>query len=45
MKWKGKLKQIHKQINENKYILGVAAGAGMTAKYAEQGGADFISSK
>lgn len=31
-----------KQINKNQYILGVAAGSGMTAKYAEQGGADFI---
>jgi len=33
---------LNKQINKNQYILGVAAGSGMTAKYAEQGGADFI---
>ncbi|MFC9539973.1 phosphoenolpyruvate hydrolase family protein [Lysinibacillus sp. NPDC056959] len=33
---------MNKQINKNRYILGVAAGSGMTAKYAEQGGADFI---
>lgn len=33
---------LKKQINNKKYILGVAAGSGMTAKYAEQGGADFI---
>lgn len=26
---------IKKQINKNSYILGVAAGSGMTAKYAE----------
>lgn len=31
-----------KQIKKNRYILGVAAGSGMTAKYAEQSGADFI---
>lgn len=33
---------LNKQINKNQYILGVAAGSGMTARYAEQGGADFI---
>lgn len=36
------INNIRKQINKNNYILGVAAGSGMTAKYAEQGGADFI---
>lgn len=30
------------QIKKNRYLLGVAAGSGMTAKYAEQSGADFI---
>lgn len=30
------------QIKANKHVIGVAAGSGLTAKYAEQGGADFI---
>ncbi|MDQ0174829.1 phosphoenolpyruvate hydrolase family protein [Bacillus chungangensis] len=30
------------QIKKNRYLLGVAAGSGMTAKYAEQSGADLI---
>ena len=33
---------LKKQIKKNRYLLGVAAGSGMTAKYAEQSGADFI---
>lgn len=30
------------QLKLNHHLLGVAAGSGMTTKYAEQGGADFI---
>lgn len=33
---------LKKQIKKNRYLLGVAAGSGMTAKYAEQSGANFI---
>ncbi len=36
------IKQLKKQIKINKHIIGVAAGSGLTAKYAEEGGADFI---
>lgn len=34
--------QLKKQIKMNNHILGVAAGSGLTAKYAEDGDADFI---
>ncbi|MFO1444807.1 phosphoenolpyruvate hydrolase family protein [Bacillus sp. Bva_UNVM-123] len=30
------------QLKVHKHLIGVAAGSGMTGKYAEQGGADFI---
>lgn len=33
---------LKKQIKTNRHIIGVAAGSGLTAKYAEEGGADFI---
>lgn len=36
------LKKLRAQININGHILGVAAGSGMTAKYASMGGVDFI---
>ncbi|WP_077300790.1 phosphoenolpyruvate hydrolase family protein [Virgibacillus pantothenticus] len=36
------LETLKQQIRTNKHIIGVAAGSGLTAKYAEQGGADFI---
>ncbi|MBU5267367.1 phosphoenolpyruvate hydrolase family protein [Virgibacillus proomii] len=36
------LQTLNQQIKANKHIIGVAAGSGLTAKYAEQGGADFI---
>ncbi|MFS0615446.1 phosphoenolpyruvate hydrolase family protein [Lederbergia ruris] len=36
------VKRLSKQINMNRHIIGVAAGSGLTAKYAEEGGADFI---
>ncbi|NBJ70409.1 MULTISPECIES: phosphoenolpyruvate hydrolase family protein [Clostridia] len=36
------LETLNQQIKTNKHIIGVAAGSGLTAKYAEQGGADFI---
>ncbi|WP_033828052.1 phosphoenolpyruvate hydrolase family protein [Bacillus andreraoultii] len=34
--------ELRKQIKINRHIIGVAAGSGLTAKYAEEGGADFI---
>jgi predicted TIM-barrel enzyme/AraC-like DNA-binding protein len=34
--------KLHREINVNHHILGVALGSGLTAKYAEQGGADFL---
>ncbi|WP_062353428.1 phosphoenolpyruvate hydrolase family protein [Bacillus kwashiorkori] len=36
------VKQLKKQIQINRHIIGVATGSGLTAKYAEEGGADFI---
>lgn len=33
---------LNKQIKKDRNLVGVAAGSGMTAKYAEEGGADFI---
>lgn len=36
------INQLKKQIKTNHHIIGVAAGSGLTAKYAEEGGADFI---
>lgn len=36
------IEQLRKQIKINRHIIGVAAGSGLTAKYAEEGGADFI---
>lgn len=33
---------LKKQIKIDRHIIGVAAGSGLTAKYAEAGGADFI---
>ncbi|AUJ26948.1 phosphoenolpyruvate hydrolase family protein [Virgibacillus dokdonensis] len=40
-KWR-LLEKLNQQIKTNKHVIGVAAGSGLTAKYAEQGGADFI---
>ncbi|GGH73204.1 putative TIM-barrel enzyme/AraC-like DNA-binding protein [Pullulanibacillus pueri] len=34
--------QLQKQLKTNRHILGVSTGSGLTAKYAEAGGADFI---
>lgn len=34
--------KLQTQIQANGHIIGVAAGAGITAKYAVKGGADFI---
>lgn len=43
MRYKEKiLSRFKEQIKTNKHLIGVAAGSGLTAKYAEQGGADFI---
>lgn len=36
------LEQMHKQSINGEHIIGVAAGAGISAKYAVKGGADFI---
>lgn len=36
------VKQLTRQIKTNRHVIGVAAGSGLTAKYAEEGGADFI---
>lgn len=36
------LKRLNAQININGHIIGAVAGAGMTAKYAAMGGADFL---
>ncbi|AJS58896.1 phosphoenolpyruvate hydrolase family protein [Paenibacillus sp. IHBB 10380] len=33
---------LYNQLKVHNHLIGVAAGSGMTAKYAEQGGADFI---
>ncbi|WP_195572453.1 phosphoenolpyruvate hydrolase family protein [Paenibacillus sp. 1001270B_150601_E10] len=33
---------LEKRLKEQGHLIGVAAGSGMTAKYAEKGGADFI---
>jgi len=35
-------KNIRRQVMVGHHIIGVASGAGITAKYAEQGGADFL---
>lgn len=34
--------RLHAQLKSNGHIIGVAAGAGISAKYAVKGGADFI---
>ncbi|WP_182199981.1 phosphoenolpyruvate hydrolase family protein [Paraliobacillus salinarum] len=34
--------RLKKQIKTDRHIIGVAAGSGLTARYAEAGGADFI---
>ncbi|MCM3042465.1 phosphoenolpyruvate hydrolase family protein [Paenibacillus motobuensis] len=36
------VEHMHAQIHANEYIIGVAAGAGISAKYAVKGGADLI---
>ncbi|SJZ70319.1 Predicted TIM-barrel enzyme [Garciella nitratireducens DSM 15102] len=36
------VKKLRSQIEKNNHIIGVAAGSGLTAKYSEEGGADFI---
>ncbi len=36
------LKNLRNQIKVHHHILGVALGSGLTAKYAEEGGADFL---
>ena len=36
------LEKLRREINVNHHILGVALGSGLTAKYAEEGGADFL---
>lgn len=36
------IEQLEKQLALEGHLIGVAAGSGMTAKYAERGGADFI---
>lgn len=36
------LKSLEEQLQLHGHLIGVAAGSGMTAKYAEVGGADFI---
>ncbi|MHC8517861.1 phosphoenolpyruvate hydrolase family protein [Sporosarcina sp. ITBMC105] len=36
------MERLRKQCRNNEKVIGVAAGNGMTAKYAQQGGADFI---
>lgn len=36
------LDQFLRQVKLGNHIIGVASGAGITAKYAEQGGADFL---
>ncbi|WP_019244218.1 MULTISPECIES: phosphoenolpyruvate hydrolase family protein [Bacillus] len=36
------LSRFKDQIKTNQHLIGVAAGSGLTAKYAEEGGADFI---
>ena len=44
MNWTKELitEELRKQIKINRHMIGVAAGSGLTAKYAEEGGADFI---
>ena len=36
------LENLHREISVNQHILGVAIGSGLTAKYAVEGGADFL---
>lgn len=36
------LENLKSQIKMGNHIIGVATGSGMTAKYAKQGGADFL---
>ncbi|TXT18620.1 MAG: AraC family transcriptional regulator [Erysipelotrichaceae bacterium] len=36
------LEKLKNQINDHHHLLGVALGSGLTAKYAEEGGADFL---
>lgn len=44
MNWDKKviMKKLKNQIKTNRHLIGVAAGSGLTARYAEEGGADFI---
>lgn len=42
MKREDVLYSLNKQVKEKTYIVGVATGTGMTAKYAKKGGADLI---
>ncbi|WP_020156885.1 phosphoenolpyruvate hydrolase family protein [Caldibacillus debilis] len=35
-------KKLKKQLKANQHLIGVAAGSGLTGRYAEKGGADFI---
>ncbi|WAA13374.1 phosphoenolpyruvate hydrolase family protein [Fervidibacillus halotolerans] len=34
--------RLHNQMKEGKHLIGVAAGSGLTGKYAQKGGADFL---
>ncbi len=36
------LEKLKRQLERNQHLIGVAAGAGITAKYAQMGGADFL---
>jgi len=36
------LENLRKQVKGGQYLLGVAVGSGLTAKYAEEGGADLL---
>src|SRR5699024_1414557 len=36
------MEQLKKEIKKDRHIIGVAAGSGLTAKFAEAGGADLI---
>ena len=35
-------KKLKKQLKANQHLIGVAVGSGLTGRYAEKGGADFI---
>ncbi|MBV1708307.1 MAG: phosphoenolpyruvate hydrolase family protein [Erysipelothrix sp.] len=36
------LERLLNQISQHRHIIGVAVGAGISAKYAEKGGADLL---